>query len=111
MTSLLSLAERFEQASKKYAADNGIERTDEWFTLKMQEELGELTQLWMKWAGHGRRKGKTETDLHHAMSDETADLLGHVLLFAHQHGIDLEAAIRSKWRFDVNAGAHVPDTD
>ncbi|MDF1849042.1 MAG: pyrophosphatase [Parvibaculaceae bacterium] len=105
MTSLISLTTRFEQASKKYAADNGITRTEEWFTLKMQEELGELTQAWMKWAGHGRRKGKSEAALHHDMSDETADLLGHVLLFARQHNIDLEAAISRKWRFDPTTDA------
>jgi NTP pyrophosphatase (non-canonical NTP hydrolase) len=100
MTSLISLAARFEQASQKYAADNGIQRSSEWFALKMQEELGELTQAWMKWAGHGRRKGRSLGDLHHDMSNEAADLLGQVLLFAHQNGIDLEAAIQRKWRFD-----------
>ncbi len=111
MTSLISLAARFEQASKKYAADNGIRRSEEWFTLKMQEELGELTQAWMKWAGHGRRKGKSETDLHHDMSDETADLLGHVLLFARQHNIDLEAAISRKWRFDPTTDVPTSEVD
>lgn len=111
MTSLLSLAERFEQASKKYAADNAIERTDEWFTLKMQEELGELTQIWMKWAGHGRRKGMSESELHREMSNEAADLIGHVLLFAHQNNIDLEAAISRKWRFDVSEGPTAMDVD
>jgi len=111
MTSLISLAARFEQASQKYAADNGISRTTEWFVLKMQEELGELTQLWMKWAGHGRRKGRSEEDLHHDMSDEAADLLGHVLLFAHQNGIDLEAAIKRKWRFDPDEILSPGNTD
>lgn len=111
MTSLISLAARFEQASKKYAADNGISRTEEWFTLKMQEELGELTQAWMKWAGHGRRKGKSEADLHYEMSDETADLLGHVLLFAQQNKIDLDAAISRKWRFDPTTDVPASDVD
>jgi NTP pyrophosphatase (non-canonical NTP hydrolase) len=108
MTSLLSLAARFEQASEKYADDNGINRSDEWFALKMQEELGELTQVWMKWAGHGRRKGRSAEDLHHDMSDETADLFGHVLLFVHLNGIDLEAAIHRKWRFDPREFGSAP---
>jgi len=107
MTSLISLAARFEQASKKYAADNGIQRSSEWFALKMQEELGELTQVWMKWAGHGRRKGKPAEELHHEMSNEAADLLGHILLFAHHNKINLGAAIKRKWRFDPNT----PDLD
>lgn len=66
----------------------------------MQEELGGLTQIWMKWAGPGRRKGRSENELHQDMSDEAADLLGHVLLFAHQNDISLEATIQRKWLFD-----------
>jgi len=108
MTSLISLAARFEQASQEYAANNDINRSNEWFALKMQEELGELIQLWMKWAGHGRRKGRSEDELHHDMSDEAADLLGHVLLFAHQNGIDLGAAIQRKWRFDPREIENAP---
>ncbi len=103
MTSLISLTEQFEQASSAYAAANNIERTDEWFVLKMQEELGELTQMWMKWAGHGRPKGLTAEELHHELSNETADLLGHILIFARQNKVDLAAAIRRKWRFDPEA--------
>lgn len=103
MTSLISLAGRFEQASRDYAAANNIERTQEWFVLKMQEELGELTQIWMKWAGHGRPKGRSRDELHHDLSDETADLFGHILLFACQNNIDLSAAVKRKWRFDPEA--------
>ena len=29
----------------------------------------------------------------------TADMLGHVLLFARANGIDLAAAVERKWRF------------
>ncbi len=93
ITSLISPAAQFEQASQKYAANNAINRSSEWCALKMQEELGGLTQIWMKWAGPGRRKGRSENELHQDMSDEAADLLGHVLLFAHLNDISLEATI------------------
>lgn len=53
---LHKLSARFEEASQKYAASNGIERTDEWFLLKLQEELGEVTQVWLKLTGRGRPK-------------------------------------------------------
>ncbi|MGE8585144.1 MAG: pyrophosphatase, partial [Agrobacterium tumefaciens] len=33
------------------------------------------------------------------LADETADLLGHVLLLAHYNGLDIEASIERKWRF------------
>ena len=99
MTYLARLAVRFEQASERYAASNGITRTPEWFGLNMQEELGELIQVWMKLRGHGRRTGMSEMELAEALSDETADLLGQVMLFAHQNQINLPDAIERKWRF------------
>jgi len=108
MTPLISLTDQFEQASRIYAAANNIDRTDEWFVLKMQEELGELTQVWMKWAGQGRPKGLTRDELHHELSNETADLLGHILLFAKQNNVDLAAAIKRKWRFDIETPSTKP---
>jgi NTP pyrophosphatase (non-canonical NTP hydrolase) len=100
MKALNDLADRFEQASESYAASNGIARNDDWFILKMQEELGELTQVWMKLTGRGRPRGKSAGELTGDLADETADLLGHVLLFARRNGIDLGPAIARKWRFD-----------
>lgn len=98
---LRQLERQFEAASARYAEDNGIERDADWFILKMQEEIGELTQAWNKRTGRGRRHGKSEDDLQADMADEAADLLGHVLLFAHHHDLDLVAAIKRKWKFQV----------
>jgi len=39
--------------------------------------------------------------LHKALEDETADLLGHVLLLAYRYDLDLEGAVQRKWRFQV----------
>lgn len=97
------LAAQFEQASQAYAAANDVRRDGDWFVLKLQEELGELTQVWMKLTGRGRPRGKTEAQLRDALADETADLLGHILLFAHTEGVDLDAAIERKWRFKPRA--------
>jgi NTP pyrophosphatase (non-canonical NTP hydrolase) len=96
---LEALAARFEAASNAYAQAHGIERDPDWFVLKMQEELGELTQAWTLVTGRGRRRGRTLEDLQTALADEAADLLGHVLLFAHRQGLDLSAAVARKWRF------------
>lgn len=104
MPPLLKLADQFEQASRTYASSNDIERDEDWFVLKLQEELGELTQVWMKLTARGRRRGLDDTALREELANETADLLGHVLLFANRHDIDLPGAIRRKWRFD-------PETD
>jgi NTP pyrophosphatase (non-canonical NTP hydrolase) len=71
--------------------------------LKMQEELGELTQVWNKLTGRGRRRDRSEGDLRNDLADEAADLLGHVLLFALRNELDLEAAVERKWRFKPEA--------
>ena len=96
---IATLQEAFERASSAYAEANAIERDPDWFVLKLVEEMGELTQAWNKLEGRSRRHGRSEEELRLALADETADLLGHVLLFADQNGIDLDAAIERKWRF------------
>ncbi len=96
---LKQLGAAFSLASAAYADMHQIERDRDWFVLKMHEELGELTQIWNRLAGRGRLKGQSAEDLQRALSDETADLLGHILLFAEQNHIDLAAAIERKWKF------------
>jgi NTP pyrophosphatase (non-canonical NTP hydrolase) len=96
---LCNLRRQFEDASAKYAAANNLTRDPDWFILKMHEEIGELTQVWNKLCGRGRRHGKSETELRESLADETADLLGHVLLFAEQNSLDLATAVERKWRF------------
>jgi NTP pyrophosphatase (non-canonical NTP hydrolase) len=93
------LQSQFEESSARYAATNGFERDPDWFVLKMHEEIGELTQIWNKLSGRGRRHGRSEEELKQALADEMADLFGHVLLFARQHGLDLSSAIERKWHF------------
>lgn len=93
------LAGQFEAASVLYADAHGIKRDPDWFLLKLQEEVGELTQAWNRKTGRGRKKGRSEDELDRDLADETADLLGHILLFAHTNGLDLAAAIERKWLF------------
>jgi NTP pyrophosphatase (non-canonical NTP hydrolase) len=96
---LNTLKAQFEQASARYADVNGFKRDPDWFVLKLQEEIGELTQIWNKLSGRGRRHGRTDAEHRQALADETADVLGHILLFADQNGLDLAAAIERKWLF------------
>lgn len=98
------LSGQFEEASAKYAAANGLRRDPDWFVLKMHEEVGELTQIWNRLSGRGRTHGRSEDELRRALAEETADLLGHVLLFATQNGLDLAAAIERKWHFRPDDG-------
>jgi NTP pyrophosphatase (non-canonical NTP hydrolase) len=96
---LSTLKAQFEEASARYAEKNGLTRDPDWFVLKLQEEIGELTQIWNKLSGRGRRQGRSDEELRQALADETADVLGHILLFADQNGLDLAAAIERKWLF------------
>lgn len=100
MQQLADLMEQFERASQGYATGNDINRDDDWFVLKMHEELGELTQIWMKLTARGRTHGLSPETLREELANEAADLLGHVLLFINQHNIDIAGAVNRKWRFD-----------
>lgn len=86
-----------ESVSQVYAAKFGIERTDVWFLLKLQEELGELTQAFVNLKGMSKDRGQSDTDKRTAFAHECADVLAHVLLLARSEGLNLEAAIEDKW--------------
>jgi NTP pyrophosphatase (non-canonical NTP hydrolase) len=92
-----SLAERLERVSAGYAARMSVRRDDDWYVLKLQEELGELTQAWLRLTDRGRRAGSEGATLRSQMEDEAADLLCQLLLFARRFEIDLIASVRRKW--------------
>lgn len=94
---LAALADRLEAISVGYAEREGIERDDDWFLLKLQEELGELTQVQLGRSGRSKPRGFTPEELDGKLAEECADVLGHVLLFARRHDVDLDAAIDRKW--------------
>lgn len=96
---LQRLADQFEAAAFRYVETNDLKLDADWLVLKMQEELGELTQAWNRLTGRSRRRERTERELHDDLAGEAADLLRLVLLFARQNKIDLEVAIERKWRF------------
>ncbi|HTN61057.1 MAG TPA: phosphoribosyl-ATP pyrophosphohydrolase [Devosia sp.] len=85
------------EVSDTYASRNGIARNADWYLLKLQEELGELTAEYLKTSGRGRSKGADAETIRQALEDETADVLAMLLLFARDNGIDLDAALERKW--------------
>ncbi|SDI56638.1 pyrophosphatase [Nonomuraea jiangxiensis] len=94
---LRELAAEIEPTSSRYAQQLGIERDDTWFLLKLQEELGELTQAFLMRTGRARTKGQTAEELDLNFRSELADVLCHVVLMAHHHGVDLQTEIERKW--------------
>lgn len=85
------------EVSDTYASRNDIARDDDWYLLKLQEELGELTAEYLKSSGRGRLKGADAAAVRRALEDEAADVLATLLLFARRNDIDLDAALERKW--------------
>jgi NTP pyrophosphatase (non-canonical NTP hydrolase) len=94
---LAELSDRVEQISAGYAERFGIDRSPEWYLLKLHEELGELTQCFLKLKGQARTAGDSPEDLEAAFRAEVADVLCHVVLLARHHGVDLDAEVAAKW--------------
>ena len=75
-----------------YAREHAIDRDRDWALLKLQEELGELTAEHLRMSG--RARGKADAG---KLGDEAADVLGMLLIYCDQAGIDLEQAMQRKW--------------
>lgn len=94
---LSELGSLVAQVSDVYAERNAIARDDDWYMLKLQEELGELTAEYLRMSGRGRMKGADAAAVRGALEDEAADVLAMLLLFTRNNGIDLDAALERKW--------------
>ena len=95
--SIPELTALVSEVSDTYASRNDIIRDHDWYVLKLQEELGELTAEYLKTTGRGRLKGASAETTRLALEDEAADVLATLLLFAAENQIDLEAALERKW--------------
>ena len=91
------LTDEVEKISLLYTNKYEIKRDSDWFILKLQEELGELIQIYLMMIGQARKKDKTEEELIQDFHKEVADVFSHVLLLAKHHKIDLEKEVGDKW--------------
>ncbi|AGZ38821.1 MazG nucleotide pyrophosphohydrolase domain-containing protein [Actinoplanes friuliensis] len=91
------LTEDLEIVSQRYAEEFGFRRDDTWFLLKLQEEVGELTQAFLAQTGQARAKGRSPDELAANFRAEIADVLCQVLLLARHHNVDVEAEVTRKW--------------
>lgn len=74
-----------------------IQHSDDWFVMKIQEELGELTSTHLKLTQRARLGNHTKEELEFNLKEEIADVIAMTLLFAQHKGIDVEKAINEKW--------------
>lgn len=89
------LGARIAQVSDIYAERYGIDRSGDWYLLKLQEELGELTQAYLTTTGRSRKPA--DEGARQALALEMADVLGMLLLLARDECVDLDAAVQEKW--------------
>ncbi len=93
-----TMADKISAVSDVYAGRFAIERDEAWHLAKLSEELGELTQAYLRKSGRGRQaEDGTAPPAAERLADETADLFAQVVLFARWQNIDLEAALQRKW--------------
>lgn len=93
---LARLSDDVEAVSQGYALAHGFKRDETWFLLKLQEEVGELTQAFLMRTGQGRAKGNTQQELADQVGAELADVLCHVVLMARHHGVNLVEQVERK---------------
>jgi len=94
---LEQLSDEVEIISRVYARLHGLERTDDWLVLKLQEEIGELTQAFLTMSGRSRDRGLSEDEVRDAFRGEVADALGQLLLLARRFDVDLPEELERKW--------------
>ncbi|GLQ18939.1 phosphoribosyl-ATP pyrophosphohydrolase [Maritalea porphyrae] len=95
--SLEELTHKVAKVSDTYARRCAIRRDDDWYALKLTEEIGELNAEYLRLSGRGRSKGKSADEIRADLGQECADVLAHLLLFAKNNNIDLEKELRDKW--------------
>jgi NTP pyrophosphatase (non-canonical NTP hydrolase) len=102
------LTAQVERVSQRYASRFGIDRDANWFVLKLQEEIGELTQAHLMISGQARTKGRSAEEIQAMFRAEVADVLCQVLILARHHEIDVVEEVRSKWLVFAADAAPLP---
>jgi len=91
---LEALTDRLKAISDRYGRVYDVDRGGDWHLLKVQEEMGELTQAYLAKTARSRRDPEPARA---EMALEMADVLCMLLLMARDEGVDLNAAIQDKW--------------
>src|SRR5580658_6990574 len=86
-----------DKAWGQFAEKFQIRRDDEFYLFKMQEELGELTRIFLELRGSEKKRNATMDELKKEFASDIAVLVGNALILAHHFGVDLEANIKAKF--------------
>ncbi|MEP6806570.1 MAG: hypothetical protein ABI892_18730 [Flavobacterium sp.] len=94
---LNALTKKVIMVSDQYEKNCNIKRDEDWFILKLHEEMGELTQNYLSYTSRGRDRNQTQEELKKNIANEVADVFGQILLFSNYHNIDIEKSMEDKW--------------
>lgn len=87
---LNEITNRLSKVSDIYADKFNVRRGDDWFVLKIQEELGELSAAHLKATQRARIGDTSQADLNKNPQDEIADVVSMTPLIARHRGIDIQ---------------------
>ena len=85
------------KVSNAYSKKFDVNRDDDWYILKLQEEIGELVQNYLSFTNRGKKRNKTKEEIRQDFEDELADVVGQVFLIAEHNNVDIEKAVKRKW--------------
>ncbi len=91
------ISDKLEKISDMYAEKFNIRRDDDWFIIKIQEELGELSSAYLKLTQRARLGTDSKEKIEINLKEEVADVIALTLLFARHQNIDVERALQDKW--------------
>jgi NTP pyrophosphatase (non-canonical NTP hydrolase) len=100
MMTLKDAADHCEAAWSAYASRHAIRRDgDQFYLLKLQEELGELTRRYLEMTNseHTRRD---ESALRRKFEEDCASVVGNALILAKHFKVDLDKRIVEKFPLD-----------
>ena len=89
-----------KNAWSQYAERNNIHRDDEFYFLKMQEELGELTRSFLEIRGSEAKSKSSKAELQRKLEGDVTSLVGNALILADYFQVNLEKTLKEK--FPVN---------
>jgi NTP pyrophosphatase (non-canonical NTP hydrolase) len=91
------LLEKLKQVMAIYSEKYKIDPNEDYYLLKIQEELGELSSAHLKLTNRARKNSSTSQELQKNFEDEIADVLAMTLLFAESKGLNVEEVLQRKW--------------
>ena len=97
MMTLRDAADHCEAAWSAYASRHAIRRdNDQFYLLKVQEELGELARRYLEMT-NAEHTHRDEPALRHKFEGDCASLVGNALILARHFKVDLDKRIAEKF--------------